>query len=173
VGVDSLNALATASAPTPPRATGAPAPPPVVLASLTASVDGERARIADAARTASIYDVEIQKKFALAAACVVFTLLGAPIALRFPRGGVGLVIGVSFTVFGLYYVGLIAGEPLAENGKLSPFSAMWGSDLIFTIIGGALLIRLGTAATAGRSDEWRAKWAVVRARFVRRRRGGS
>ena len=35
------------------------------------------------------------EEFSLAAACIIFVLLGAPIALRFPRGGVGLVIGVS------------------------------------------------------------------------------
>ena len=58
--------------------------------------------------------VEIEKKFAIAAACVIFVLLGAPVALRFPRGGVGLTIGVSLGVFGLYYVGLVAGEALAR-----------------------------------------------------------
>ena len=67
-------------------------------------------------RTMNQYDVEIHKKFALAVACIVFVLLGAPIALRFPRGGVGVVIGVSLAVFGLYYVGLIAGETLADDG---------------------------------------------------------
>ena len=46
------------------------------------------------------YRVEIEKKFSIAAACVVFVLLGAPIALRFPRGGVGLTIGVSLFKFG-------------------------------------------------------------------------
>ena len=56
--------------------------------------------------------VELHKKFAISVACTVFVLVGAPIALRFPRGGVGLVIGVSLVIFGIYYVGLIAGEAL-------------------------------------------------------------
>ena len=55
-------------------------------------------------------------------------LVGAPIALRFPRGGVGLVIGVSLVVFALYYVGLIAGESLANKGIMPPFWAMWGGE---------------------------------------------
>ena len=46
-------------------------------------------------RTRNMFGVEIHKKFSLAVACIVFVLIGAPIALRFPRGGVGLVIGVS------------------------------------------------------------------------------
>ena len=78
------------------------------------------------------YGVEIQKKFALSAACIVFVLIGAPIALRFPRGGVGLVIGVSLGVFAIYYVGLIAGESLADRAFLTPFWAMWAANVILT-----------------------------------------
>ena len=113
------------------------------LNTLSASLDADRARIEDNRRTNATYDVEIQKKFAISVACAIFVLLGAPIALRFPRGGVGLVIGVSFAVFGLYYVGLIAGEPLAQNGTVSPFWAMWASNVIFLVVGLALLARVG------------------------------
>ena len=69
------------------------------------------------------------------AACVVFVLIGAPIALRFPRGGVGLVIGVSLVVFAIYYIGLIAGESLADRAFLTPFWAMWAANVILTIVG--------------------------------------
>ena len=103
------------------------------LTTLTATIDADRARIEDNRRTDATFEVEIQKKFAISVACTIFVLLGAPIALRFPRGGVGLVIGVSFAVFGLYYVGLIAGEPLAQSGVDPPFWAMWASNVIFTI----------------------------------------
>jgi lipopolysaccharide export LptBFGC system permease protein LptF len=88
------------------------------------------------ARTAS-YEVEIQKKYALAAACVVLALAGAAIALRFPRGGAGLVIGASCAVFGAYYVCLIAGESLADRLVVSPFVAMWGANVL--LLAAALL----------------------------------
>lgn len=166
VGVDSLNSKPPAPAPEPRHGPPIVLPPLVVLSGLTASVDAARSRIQEARLTASIYDVEIQKKFSLAVACVVFALLGAPIALRFPRGGVGLVIGVSFAVFGLYYVGLIAGEPLAENGKLTPFVAMWGSDLAFALVGAVLLLRLGTKTGTTRSGEWGERWTVLRGRIL-------
>ena len=65
------------------------------------------------------YEIEIHKKFALAVACFVFVLLGAPIALRFPRGGVGLTIGVSLFVFALYYIGLTAGAAAALAGDIA------------------------------------------------------
>ena len=99
------------------------------------------------------YDVEIQKKFSLAAACLIFVLVGAPIALRFPRGGVGLVIGVSLFIFAVYYVGLIGGEELANRSYISAFWAMWGTNVIMTVIGLVLTWRMGREATTGRGGD--------------------
>jgi lipopolysaccharide export system permease protein len=39
--------------------------------------------------------VEIYKKFSIPATTIVFVLLGAPIAVRHPRGGIGMVVAVS------------------------------------------------------------------------------
>jgi len=140
-------------------------PPSLALAALTATIEGTRARIETDQRTQWTYDVEVQKKFAIATACVVFVILGAPIALRFPRGGVGLVIGVSFGVFALYYVGLIAGEPLAQNGKVSPFLAMWCSNIAFTIVGAYMLSRAGRVGGSTRSGDLDEIRDAVRARL--------
>jgi lipopolysaccharide export system permease protein len=99
------------------------------------------------------YGVEIHKKFALSAACIVFVLIGAPIALRFPRGGVGLVIGVSLVVFAIYYIGLIAGESLADRGYLTPFWAMWAANVILTGVGLVLLARMGREGATSRGGD--------------------
>lgn len=107
-------------------------------------------RLDEARHSQNRYGVEIQKKFSLAAACIVFVVVGAPIALRFPRGGVGLVIGVSFVVFGIYYVGLIGGEALANKNIISPFWAMWADNLIFLFIGGLLITRMGSEGVTSR-----------------------
>jgi lipopolysaccharide export system permease protein len=121
-----------------------------------------QSRMADARMTIDTYDVEIQKKFALAVACIVFVLLGAPIALRFPRGGVGLTIGVSLSVFALYYVGLIAGESLADKHLLSPFWAMWAANVLFTIVGVALLARMGKEGSTARGGDMGEFWDAAR-----------
>jgi lipopolysaccharide export system permease protein len=148
-----------------------PAVAAVTLNTVTASIDASRARLEDNRRTNSTYDVEIQKKFAIAVACAIFVVMGAPIALRFPRGGVGLVIGVSFAVFGLYYVGLIAGEPLAENGSVSPFWAMWASNVVFIVVGIGLLVRVGRVGSSSRSGDLSELKDMVRARLARFRAG--
>lgn len=75
-------------------------------------------------------DVEIQKKLALAAACVVLALAGVALALLIPSGGVALVIVASWLVFPVYYVGLIAGEALADRLLVSPFVAMWFANAL-------------------------------------------
>lgn len=108
--------------------------------------------------------VEIHKKFALSFACIVFVLFGPPIALRFPRGGVGATLGVSLVVFGLYYVCLMAGETLADNGSLPPFIAMWLANVIFTIAGILLLLRIEKTADASRGGGIRAWFEDRKAR---------
>ena len=92
----------------------------------------------DAAARAVAYEVEIQKKFALAAACLVLALAGATIALRFPRGGIWLVIGASGVVFTGYYILLVAGESLADQQVISPFVAMWTANAFLL----AVILRL-------------------------------
>src|SRR5881409_2627773 len=82
--------------PPPPPPTAGPivqsTRPPVYI---TAGVGvGEEQRRVAARQREVMYEVEIQKKYAIAAACLIFALVGAPAALRFQRGGVGLVIGM-------------------------------------------------------------------------------
>jgi len=89
------------------------------------------------------HKVEIHKKHAIAFACLIFVLLAPPLALRYPRGGVGMVIALSLGIFFLYWMGLIGGERLADRGRLDPLVAMWAPNLILLIP--ALLLISGMA----------------------------
>ena len=91
----------------------------------TAARDARANSTADAVAHSAAYEVEVQKRYALAAACVLLAFAGAAIALRFPRGGKGLVIGASVVVFWAYYVCMVMGESLADRLVVSPFVAMW------------------------------------------------
>jgi len=112
-----------------------------------------RLRLNETSRIMSSYAVEIHKKFALAVACFVFVLLGAPIALRFPRGGVGLTIGVSLFVFALYYVCLIAGESLGKRGLVAPVVSMWAANVAFALVAVWLLSKIGREARTARGGD--------------------
>ena len=154
-------------------AVASPAPPagrfqmPVTL---SGTIENARIRVRDNQRFVNMSAVELHKKFAISVACTVFVLVGAPIALRFPRGGVGLVIGVSLVIFGIYYVGLIAGEELANHNLLTPFLAMWAANMLLTIVGLFLLARMGRETSTTRGGDFREMLDIVRHAFRRERR---
>ena len=92
----------------------------------------------DAAARVAAYEVEIQKKVALAGASIFLALIGVAIALRFPRGGTRLVLVGAAGVFTGYYFVLVAGESLADRQMLSPLVAMWMANAALLVV--ALLL---------------------------------
>lgn len=99
---------------------------------------------------AAVYQVEVHKKYAIPAACLVFVLVAVPLAVRFPRGGVGLALGAGFVVFGIFYIGLIGGESLANRLVVPPFWAMWTPNLLLGAFGIVALWQLQRSGAAGR-----------------------
>ncbi len=85
------------------------------------------------------YAVEIQKKYSIPAACIVFVLIGAPLAVRYREAGVAMVVAASLLIFCAYYVSLVGGEELADELILSPFWAMWAPNVLFGGVGLGLL----------------------------------
>ncbi len=150
-----------------PSAGGGGMPQPASLA-----METTRSQMLTAREQMNQFAVEIQKKFAISMVCVTPVLLGAPIALRFPHGEVGLVIGVSLGVFGLYYVVLIAGEALADRAILTPFWAMWSANILFFLVAVALLSRMGRETATSRGGDLSEIFEAMKGLF-RRRRGGA
>jgi lipopolysaccharide export system permease protein len=100
--------------------------------------------------TANRFWVEVYKKFSISFTCIVFVLIGAPLAIRFPRGGVGMVIAASLIIFGIYWVGLIGGERMADRGTAGPFLAMWLPNLVFLVVGGFMVRGMAKQASTNR-----------------------
>jgi lipopolysaccharide export system permease protein len=123
------------------------------------------------------YQVEYHKKFAIPFACIIFVLIGAPLAVRFPRGGVGMVIAASFTIFGIYYVSLIGGESLGDRGTIRPFWGPWAPNLLFGLIALWTLSRIGRETATTRGGGWDDLWLSVRGvltgAFLRRNRAAT
>jgi lipopolysaccharide export system permease protein len=144
----------------------------VVLTTRSNAEEAERLRL-----QAIKYRVEIHKKYAIAFACIVFVLIGAPLALRFPRGGVGMVITVSVAVFSLFWVSLIGGESLADNGLIGPGLSMWLANLVLLPVGGLLVSRMSRQVATARGGGWEDLLATLAAGVQRpflrlARRGG-
>ncbi|MDR0331495.1 MAG: LptF/LptG family permease [Chitinispirillales bacterium] len=87
------------------------------------------------------YMVEVHKKFAIPAACLIFVLIGAPLGIMARRGG--LAVGASYSVFFfiMYWVFLIAGENMADKMLIAPAVGMWAGN-VFLALCGALLMTL-------------------------------
>jgi lipopolysaccharide export system permease protein len=151
---------------TPPDSTTVPVSP--AHADALGQLRMTEAEYKTAERQRNRWLIEIHKKFSLATACLVLALVGAPIALRFPRGGIGLVIGVSFSIFAIYYVCLIGGESLANRAVVEPWLSMWIANVVFLIVGLVLYARMSSGAGNTRGGDAGEMFAVMRMWFARR-----
>jgi len=87
------------------------------------------------------YEVEIYKKYAIPAACIVFVLIGAPLGVMVRKGGFGVAASISLLFFLIYWAFLIGGEKLAERGFFSPFIGMWAANFLLGFLGIVLTIK--------------------------------
>jgi lipopolysaccharide export system permease protein len=136
-------------------------------------VTGTRSRAVRAAalqQSVNRFEVEIHKKLAIAIACIVFTLLGPPLALRFPRGGVGFVVTGSAIIFFVYWVGLLVGEAAADRRIADPAVTMWLGNVIMATIGVVLVSRMGRSTGNSRGGGGPGEWV---ARVVGKVKGGA
>ena len=159
---------ASAQAPTSSDSARAAAPY-VASLSTTSDVTIARDEIFFSQRDVRQYQVEIHKKFTLSFACISFVLIGIALALRFPRGGIGLVIGASLVIFALFYVSLTAGEQLGNEGVVSPAFAMWFPNAVVFIVGLLGLIRVNKEFGSTRGGDLGDLWDLLTG-WVRRRR---
>ena len=81
------------------------------------------------------YNIEIQKKYAIPAASVVFILIGAPLGIMSRRGGMGMAVAIAIVLFMIYWAFLIGGEDMADRGIISPFWARWSANVLIGLIG--------------------------------------
>ena len=127
-------------------------------------------RVQDADRRAARFAVEVHKKWSISYACISFVIIGIVLALRFPRGGIGLVIGGGLLVFSVHYVGLTMGESLADRGHISPWLAMWLPNIVLSILGLIGLVRVSRESGSTRGGDFQEVLDAVRHLFRRLRR---
>ena len=105
------------------------------LQAMTRKLRAER-RYADMGR----YQVEYHKKFAIAAACVVFGLLGLGLSLGSKKEARSAAFGLSLAIIFIYYVLIRLGEQAGDTGMLSPWLAMWAANIVLGTMAVILLV---------------------------------
>ena len=81
------------------------------------------------------YQIEIQRKFTLSFACLIFFFIGAPLGAIIRKGGLGMPTVISVLFFLAWYVLSMSGEQFARDSALSPVLGMWLSSAILLPIG--------------------------------------
>lgn len=85
---------------------------------------------------------EIHKKISLAFSCLVFILLGMPMAVITHRREKSINFGIAFLIVGVYYLLLLGSEALSRQGYLDPQFALWIPNTLFGLLGGFLTYKL-------------------------------
>jgi lipopolysaccharide export system permease protein len=86
-------------------------------------------------------EVEIQKKYAIPVACIVFIFIGAPLGIISRRGTFGVGASFSLGFFTFYWACLKGGENLADRGIIEPWFGMWVANIVLGILGLYLTFR--------------------------------
>ena len=88
------------------------------------------------------YEVEIQKKYAIPFACLVFVFVGCPLGIITKGGNFGISAAITLGFYIIYWVCLIGGEKLADRGFLSPVFSMWLGNIVIAVMGIILTLRV-------------------------------
>ena len=114
---------------------------------LLSQLSSEGQNIRSQKRQISSLSVEVHKKYALPAACVVFVLVGAPLGIMARKGGMAVGLGLSLGFFVLYWAFLIGGEELADRQLIPAFWAMWSANILIGGTGIYVLIKSAKETT--------------------------
>ena len=79
--------------------------------------------------------VEMNKKFTLSLACIIFFFIGAPLGAIIRKGGLGMPVVVSIIIFLIYYIINSMGERAAKNGTWEIWFGTWISTFVTLPLG--------------------------------------
>jgi LPS export ABC transporter permease LptF/LPS export ABC transporter permease LptG len=86
--------------------------------------------------------LEIQRRIAFPAACLVFALLGVPVGVRPRRGGRAAGMILTLVLIGGYYFIFVTGDHFARQGAIPPWLGIWAANIVAALIGFAFLRRI-------------------------------
>ncbi len=91
--------------------------------------------LTDQAKLMRRHDIEMQRKFTLSFAVLVFFFIGAPLGAIIKKGGLGTPLVISVLLFIVYYIFDNMGLKMARDGKLAVWQGMWLSTLVLLPLG--------------------------------------
>lgn len=86
-------------------------------------------------KTIRRHGIELQKKFTLSFACVIFFFIGAPLGAIIRKGGLGTPLVISVLLFIFYYIIDNTGYKMARDGHWPVWQGMWLSAAVLLPLG--------------------------------------
>ena len=81
-----------------------------------------------------LFEIEYEKRYAMAAAAFILTIIGMSLSSRKVRGGMGMNIGIGLLLSFSYILFMTVTQTFAVNGYTSPRVAMWIPNVVYTLI---------------------------------------
>jgi LPS export ABC transporter permease LptG/LPS export ABC transporter permease LptF len=94
------------------------------------------------------YLIELHKRFAYPAACLVLMLVGVPLGISSKRGGKSAGFVLTIVLVFVYYFLSSTGTALARQSKVSAVVGVWLANSLFAICGVILLRQMSTGGPA-------------------------
>ena len=91
--------------------------------------------LSEQARLMRRHDIEMQKKFTLSFACIIFFFIGAPLGAIIKKGGIGTPLIISVILFIFYYIIDNTGYKMARDGKIPVWEGIWLSSAVLLPLG--------------------------------------
>jgi LPS export ABC transporter permease LptF/LPS export ABC transporter permease LptG len=114
--------------------------------------------------------IELHQRLALPFACLLLALVGVPLGVSSRRAGKSSAFVVTVFLAFVYYMGLISLISLARQGALPVAPAVWAPNVVFAMVGLALLWRLERPGDRDLVDRVRARfqglWGRLRGRLA-------
>ena len=110
--------------------------------------------LTEQARLMRRHDIELQRKFTLSFAVLVFFFIGAPLGAIIKKGGLGVPLIISVALFIVYYIFDNTGYKMARDGKMAVWQGMWLSTAALLPLGIFFTRKAIDDSTVLNKDAW-------------------
>lgn len=98
--------------------------------------------------------IELNRRYALAFACLVLFFVGAPLGAIIRKGGLGMPLVLAVFIFIFYHIILTSGQKAAMKGNMDPFWGMWLANFIILPFGILLTYKATYDSKMLDKDSW-------------------
>ncbi|MCQ2311280.1 MAG: LptF/LptG family permease [Paludibacteraceae bacterium] len=100
------------------------------------------------------HQIELQRRYTLSFACLIFFFIGAPLGAIIRKGGLGAPIVISVIMFIIYYIIDNTGYKMAREGLWPVWQGMWLSSAVLLPIGIFLSYKAATDSGIFNPEVW-------------------